>query len=174
MPCWRVYFNTGFHSIVCHPRESGTQGRFLDIGAAEEAMEGCRLLLVACSACFCYQCRSDTPQIGWDLSHQSMIKKMPCRLACDPVLWRHWPNSGSSLSDESSLCQGDLNLASASSCRHFLNNNSTCLESWHGAIIQHLLWFPFSVFRNFYLFLWCDIFLILNSEGELFWMEYSL
>ena len=32
------------------------------------------------------------PTMGWALPHQSLIKKMPCRLAYSLVLWRHFLN----------------------------------------------------------------------------------
>ena len=53
-----------------------------------KAMEGCCLL--ACSACFLLEPRTTSPVVApltmcWALPHQSLIKKMPCRLVCSPI-----------------------------------------------------------------------------------------
>jgi hypothetical protein len=52
----------------------------------------------------------------WILPHQSLNKKMPDRITYSWVLWRHFLSWGSLLSDDSSLCQGDINLASTGGC----------------------------------------------------------
>ena len=50
--------------------------------------------------------------MSWALPHQSLIKKMPCRPAHSLILWRCFLNQGSFLSDDYSLYQVDINLAS--------------------------------------------------------------
>ena len=46
--------------------------------------------------------------MGWALLHQSLVKKMPYI----QILWRHFLSVGSLFSDDSSLCQVDIKLAS--------------------------------------------------------------
>jgi hypothetical protein len=55
---------------------------------------------------------------GWDgpFLHQSLIEKMPYRLAYSPVSWRHFLSWDSILSDDCSLCQIDIKLASTIVC----------------------------------------------------------
>jgi hypothetical protein len=50
--------------------------------------------------------------MGWTLPHQLPIKKMPYRLDCSPVLWRHFLNCGFLLSDDYNLYQVDIKLVS--------------------------------------------------------------
>lgn len=52
------------------------------------------------------------PAMGWALPHQSLTKRMPYRLACSPLLWRHFLNLGSLLSDGYSLWKADITLSS--------------------------------------------------------------
>lgn len=52
------------------------------------------LLILTCSPFFLREPRTTSPRVslptmGWALDHQPLIKKMPCRLAWSPVLWRH-------------------------------------------------------------------------------------
>ena len=47
------------------------------------------------------------PTMSWALLYQSLIQKIPN----SQVLWRHFLNSGSPLSDDSSICQVDIKLA---------------------------------------------------------------
>ena len=42
------------------------------------------------------------------LSHQSLIRKILYRLACSPILWRHFLSGGSLLSGDFGLCPGDI------------------------------------------------------------------
>jgi hypothetical protein len=71
----------------------GSQDRNLQLGADAEAMEGC--CFIACSAHFLIEPRTPSPgvtpsSIHWVLSHQSLTKKMPYRLACSPILWKQF------------------------------------------------------------------------------------
>jgi hypothetical protein len=71
------------------------------------------LVLIACSACFLIEPRTTSsgmaiPTMGWALPCQSLVKKMPYRLAYGPVLWRQFLKGGSFLSDDLSLCQVDI------------------------------------------------------------------
>ena len=50
--------------------------------------------------------------MGWALPYKSVIKKMFFRLIHNPILRRHFLNWGSLLSDDSRLCQVDINLVS--------------------------------------------------------------
>jgi hypothetical protein len=52
------------------------------------------------------------PKMSWALLHQSLIRKIPCRLAYSSVLWRHFLNLGFLLSDDVRLCQVDIKLSS--------------------------------------------------------------
>jgi hypothetical protein len=52
------------------------------------------LLLMACSACFLMELRTNSslmtpPTMDWALPHQSPIKKMPYRFDCSLILGRH-------------------------------------------------------------------------------------
>ena len=67
------------------------------------------LFLVACSA----RPRMTPSTMRWAWPHQSLIKKIPYKLAYTPILWRHSLNGGSLLSDNSSLCQADIKLTSS-------------------------------------------------------------
>jgi hypothetical protein len=46
-------------------------------------------------------------RMGWAFPYWSLIKKMPYRLVCSPILWRYLLNWGSLLFDNNSLC-GEL------------------------------------------------------------------
>jgi hypothetical protein len=50
--------------------------------------------------------------MGCALLHKSLIKKTPYRLAYSPIIWEHFLNWGSLLSDDFSLCQVDIKLSS--------------------------------------------------------------
>jgi hypothetical protein len=39
--------------------------------------------------------------MGWAIPHQSLIKKMLCRIAYRTILWKHFLSGGSLLSDDS-------------------------------------------------------------------------
>jgi hypothetical protein len=74
------------------------------------------LLLVAFSACFLTAPRTTSPGVApltvVAFSPQSLIGKMPYRLSYSVILGRYSLNRGSLLSDESILCQGDVNKSS--------------------------------------------------------------
>ena len=55
-------------------------------------------------------CLMSWPTVGWALTHQSLIKEMPYRIAYSLITWRHFLHPDSLLSDDSSLCQVDINL----------------------------------------------------------------
>ena len=101
----------GFHFHITahhHWRKLGQelkQGRNLRAGADAGALEGCCLL--ACSPCLLCQLsyktqdqlpRMTSPTVVWDLSHQSLIKKVSLRLTCRWILWRCFLNWGFLLS----------------------------------------------------------------------------
>jgi hypothetical protein len=74
-----------------------------------------RGLLMACSSCVLIEhSRWFTSlwvaplTLGWGLLHQSHIKKMLYRFAYILILWRYLLSWGSLLSDNPSLCQGDI------------------------------------------------------------------
>jgi hypothetical protein len=52
------------------------------------------------------------PIIDWAILHQSLVKKMPCRLVCSLILWRQFPNSASLLSGDFGLHQAEIKLSS--------------------------------------------------------------
>ena len=71
------------------------------------------LVPLACSACFLTEPRTTSPWMApptmvWALSHQSPIKKMPYRLTYNPILWMHFLDWGSLLSDDYSSGQVDI------------------------------------------------------------------
>ena len=109
-------FCLGSHIIVHHWRKSGQelkQGRNLEAGADAEAMEECCLLV--CSSwlvqpAFFIEATTTSPgmappTMGWALPHQSLIKKMPYRLAHIPISLRLFLCWGSLFSDDNSLWQ---------------------------------------------------------------------
>ena len=66
-------------------------------------------LSMSCPARLCIKPRASWPgmtpyTIDWSLPHQSLIKKTPYRFACSLFSWRHFPNWGSILSNDFSLC----------------------------------------------------------------------
>ena len=74
-------------------------------------------LIMACSACFLMESRTTSPgmtplTLGLALPHQSLIKEMPYRSAYSLILWRHFLNWDSLLSDDFSLCHIDIKLSS--------------------------------------------------------------
>lgn len=104
-----------FHITVHYQRKSGQEfkeGRNLEAGADAEAVE--RSCLLACPLTFTYSacCHIElkTPTQGWHHSQQtgfpfpsqSLIKKMPFRLAYSPILWKHFLHWGSFLYSVSS------------------------------------------------------------------------
>ena len=67
------------------------------------------LCFLTCSACFHVSCPwVAQPTMGWFLLYHSIS-----RLAYCLILWRHFLSWDSLLSDDSSLCQVDIKLASA-------------------------------------------------------------
>ena len=91
----RIYSANDFISQFLIKIRTGTlkQDRHLDAGAevghAQVLLIG--LLFVACSACFLIEPRTIgtgmASPIIWDLPHQSLIRKMPYRLAYSLILW---------------------------------------------------------------------------------------
>ena len=67
------------------------------------------LLLMAYSACFLIEPRTTAqgcPHTRWvGASPISLWLRQYCRLACSPILWRHFLKWGSLFSDDFSLCQ---------------------------------------------------------------------
>ena len=91
------------------------QSRNLQARADVEGTEQCFFL--ACSACFLIRHRKTSPGIelhrrGWVSLHQSLMKKMPWRLAQAWFFWKHFLNWSSLLSDTFSLCQADIKVFS--------------------------------------------------------------
>jgi hypothetical protein len=76
------------------------------------------IALMACSACFLIEPRTTSlgmapPTMGIPHGpHQSLIKKMPNKLAYSLILWRQFLNRSSFFSDDSTLCQVNRQLAS--------------------------------------------------------------
>ena len=80
-----------FHITVHHQKPCGQelkQSKNLEAGADAEAMEECCLLVLLPRICsvFLIECKTTSlgmasPTKGWFLLHQSLIKKMPYRLA---------------------------------------------------------------------------------------------
>ena len=74
------------------------------------------LLLVACSALLSYRTQDCQPRggptMGWARPYQSLIKKMSYGYLLSPILWRHFLNRGSLLSDDSRLYHIDIKVAS--------------------------------------------------------------
>jgi hypothetical protein len=74
------------------------------------------LLLMTCSAYFHIEPRTTSsgmvpPTMDW-AHHQSFTKTIPYRPVYSLVLWRHFLNWGSLLSDGCTLCQVDIKLGS--------------------------------------------------------------
>jgi hypothetical protein len=83
-------------------------------GADTETMKEYHFL--ACSACSLIEPRTTSPgmappTMGWALTHISIIKKMPYRLAYSLIVWRHFLNWGSLLSNDFSVHQVDIKSA---------------------------------------------------------------
>lgn len=90
-------------------RAGTKQGRALEPGADAEAMEECCLF-----ACFPWLAQDHQPRGGLThngLPHQSLIKKMPCRLAYKVIFGDIFSIEVPS-SDDSSLYQVDIKLLS--------------------------------------------------------------
>jgi hypothetical protein len=68
------------------------------------------------SACFLIEPRATSPELapptmGWALPHLSQIKKPPYRLTWSLMLWKHFPDWGSLLLEDFSLCWADIKLS---------------------------------------------------------------
>jgi hypothetical protein len=81
------------------------------------------LLLLACSACFLVEPRTTSPDAalptrGWVLPHQLLNKKVLYRPVCSLILRIYFliEKNKSHLSDDSSLWQVDIKLASTLRC----------------------------------------------------------
>jgi hypothetical protein len=91
------------------------------------------LLLIACSACFLIELRItspgiEAPIIGWGFYHTSRIKKMNNGLAYSPISWRHFHSGNSAFSEDTSLYQVDIKLASTLNKPQFLHKqNKACI-----------------------------------------------
>lgn len=94
----------GLSSLHLH-HCSSSQDRSLEVGTYTEAMKGCCLWLAQPTFV-----KNPGPPA---LPHQFPIKKMPHRLPYSPILWRHFLNWISLLSDDFRLRQVDIKLASA-------------------------------------------------------------
>ena len=75
------------------------------------------LLRMACSVCSLIESRTSNllmapPTMGLALSQPPLIKTTPYRFTFSWILWKHFLNWGSLLSDDSSLCQVDIKVAS--------------------------------------------------------------
>ena len=70
-----------------------------------------------------HQTRLAPPTMGWALPYQSLIKKMFYRLAHSQILGKHFLNQSSLLSDDSRLCQVDINLSRTTA---MLQNQPRC------------------------------------------------
>ena len=123
-------FGLHFHSTVHHWRKSGRelkQVRKPGVRSWCRGHEGVLLiglLFTACSACFLVKPRATilgvlSLIIVWALPYQSLIKKMSYSLAYSLILWRHFLSGISLVSDDASLCQVDIKLAS-----------TMCLSDW--------------------------------------------
>jgi hypothetical protein len=69
------------------------------------------LLTMACSACFLIELRTTNQMapltLCWTLPNGSLVKKMPYGLSYSLILWRHFLNWGSLLSDDFYLSHVD-------------------------------------------------------------------
>ena len=77
----------------------------------------CPILLDLLSLCFFIKPNvaipgKALPIMGWALLYQPLIRKLFHRLAHSLIIWRHFLNRSSLLSDNSNLCQVDIMLAS--------------------------------------------------------------
>lgn len=70
------------------------------------------------------------PITGWTLPHKSLIKKnMPYRIIYNPILWGHFLNLGSLLSDDCSLFQVGINLTSKNVKYDFVSSHNP--QTWN-------------------------------------------
>ena len=102
-----IYF---FHITVHHGQKSGQelkQGRNLEARADTDTMEEC--CLSDCSPHFLMEPR--TTRQEW-YSPIAISNKMSCRLSYTLISQGYFLNWGSLLSDDSSLCQANIKLAS--------------------------------------------------------------
>lgn len=89
-------------------RQELKQGRGLEAELNAEAMMAYRLVLNGLLTLLSYGIQDNHQRMTPPKSTESLIKKIPCRLAYS--LWRHFPYWCSLLSDCSSLCQVELKL----------------------------------------------------------------
>lgn len=84
-------------------------------------MELSGLLLTASSAFFLTQDplpRGALPTAGWTRPHQSLVSKIPHRLAHRPVFQRYFLSGGSFLQHSSSLCRARLAILTTTDAKH--------------------------------------------------------
>jgi hypothetical protein len=110
------------HTSTSLSREVGTG---TEAGQEPGGRSGCRgcgemllagLFSVAPSARFLIEPRTASPgmappTMGWPLPCQLLIRKMLFKPAYSLILWRHFLNCGSFLSDDFSSCQVDIKLS---------------------------------------------------------------
>lgn len=90
-------FSLCFHNIA-HQRKSGqelTKSRNLEAGTDAEAMEGAASWLAHHGLPIELTTTRPgiaPPIVAWTLPHQSLVKKMPHRLAYILILWSHFLN----------------------------------------------------------------------------------
>ena len=100
----RLEFITG-GSQRRNSNRAGTQGRN---GYRSHVLLLSDLLLMVCWTCFFIKLKTNSPGMVMHtmvctLPDQSLIKKIPYRLACSLILWRHFLNWGSLHTDNSNL-----------------------------------------------------------------------
>jgi hypothetical protein len=112
----RVNFHLKFHVTIHHQKQWGQEyeGRSWCRSYGGALLTG--LLLIASSACFPIKLNPISPGMAPSTkglpSPQSLIKKVFYRPSYSMLLWRHFLNWGSFLSDDSSLGQVDIKLFS--------------------------------------------------------------
>lgn len=97
------------------------------------------LLIMVFSACFCIEHRTNSPGMAhpqWAVPPHINHQEMSYRLTCCPILWRHFLSWGSLLSNDSSLCQADIKLASTYTLSNiYWNSEKLCLSLPRALII---------------------------------------
>ena len=120
------------HSLSLKAMRAGTQAG-LEPHRGHRGVLPAGSLLMSCSARFLIKLRTTSPEVVphtmcWDFPHQWLIKKRPYRLLYILILWRHFLSRGSLLSDDFSLCQVDIKLATHDSCCILLTAYYTSLD----------------------------------------------